>query len=253
MDPKRRRGDVYRRDAYSAGKCTRRGITISCVFCWDVCSPSTANCGIILLSGTSKMSICRPAISIDHLLSHYPLTSTVPVLRYPRVCKSLGSTTLQNCNLCARPSRKRHLDANNLNNGPTNPKPLESARPTRQKTKENVTSNPQDREQRLGKSILATLLPTYSTGGLTFFTIRAGLPTTTLYSSTSFVTTLPAPTTQPFPIVTPANIVALPPIQQSSPIYFNINNRGGRIYTVIGKASSAPSRLRVMSIGWVAA
>jgi hypothetical protein len=65
----------------------------------------------------------------------------------------------------------------------------------------------------------------------------------------SFVTTLPAPTTQPFPIVTPASIVALPPIQQSSPIYVSAKQED----TVIGYASSAPARRGVTSVGCVAA
>ncbi|KAF8601213.1 hypothetical protein BDV93DRAFT_239351 [Ceratobasidium sp. AG-I] len=47
---------------------------------------------------------------------------------------------------------------------------------------------------------------------------RAGLPATKHRLSTSFVTTLPAPTVAPSPIVTPGQITTAPPIQQSFPI-----------------------------------
>ena len=39
--------------------------------------------------------------------------------------------------------------------------------------------------------------------GSIFLSSRAGLPATTVWGSTSFVTTLPAPTSAPSPIVTP--------------------------------------------------
>jgi hypothetical protein len=42
-------------------------------------------------------------------------------------------------------------------------------------------------------------------------TTRAGLPTTTAYSGTDFVTTAPAPTIEPRPIVMPGRMVAPPP------------------------------------------
>ena len=43
--------------------------------------------------------------------------------------------------------------------------------------------------------------------------IRAGLPATIVHGGTSFVTTEPAPTTAPSPIVTPFKIIQLKPIQ----------------------------------------
>ncbi|KAF6743607.1 hypothetical protein DFP72DRAFT_932718 [Ephemerocybe angulata] len=46
----------------------------------------------------------------------------------------------------------------------------------------------------------------------------AGLPATTTLLSTSFVTTLPAPTVAPSPIVTPGHMIAPAPIQQSAPM-----------------------------------
>ena len=46
------------------------------------------------------------------------------------------------------------------------------------------------------------------------FISRAGLPATTVLSSTSFLTTEPAPTTAFSSTVTPGNIVASAPIQQ---------------------------------------
>ena len=52
----------------------------------------------------------------------------------------------------------------------------------------------------------------------TVLIILAGLPATTLLSGTSFVTTAPAATVQPLPIVTPGQNIAAPPIQQSLPI-----------------------------------
>ncbi|PSR74472.1 hypothetical protein BD289DRAFT_354870, partial [Coniella lustricola] len=68
----------------------------------------------------------------------------------------------------------------------------------------------------------------------------AGLPTATLKSGTSLVTTLPAPMVQPLPILTPGIIVTLPPIQQSSPIE-------------TGMAYSTPSRRDCTSVSCVAA
>ena len=47
-------------------------------------------------------------------------------------------------------------------------------------------------------------------------TTRHGAPTATTRLGMSFVTTLPAPTTEPAPIVTPGMTTALPPIQTSS-------------------------------------
>ncbi|KAK1709760.1 hypothetical protein BDP67DRAFT_408423 [Colletotrichum lupini] len=47
---------------------------------------------------------------------------------------------------------------------------------------------------------------------------RAGLPATATKSGTSFVTTLPAPTVTPLPMVTPGRTIQLPPNQQSEPI-----------------------------------
>lgn len=44
---------------------------------------------------------------------------------------------------------------------------------------------------------------------------RAGFPQTTAYEGTSFVTTLPAPTTAPFLIVTPGRITELAPIHNN--------------------------------------
>ncbi|KAF6746471.1 hypothetical protein DFP72DRAFT_922800 [Ephemerocybe angulata] len=50
------------------------------------------------------------------------------------------------------------------------------------------------------------------------FNSLAGFPATTTLLSTSFVTTLPAPTVTPSPIVTPGHIIAPAPIQQSAPM-----------------------------------
>ena len=49
-----------------------------------------------------------------------------------------------------------------------------------------------------------------------FFTTLAGLPATTVHGGTSFVTTEPAPTIAPSPIVTPFSIIAFIPIQALS-------------------------------------
>lgn len=46
--------------------------------------------------------------------------------------------------------------------------------------------------------------------------IRAGLPPTTTFFGTFFVTTLPPATTEPAPIVMPFKSTALEPIQTSS-------------------------------------
>ncbi len=46
-----------------------------------------------------------------------------------------------------------------------------------------------------------------------FFITLAGTPPTMVFGSTSFVTTAPAATTAPSPMVTPARTVALAPIQ----------------------------------------
>ncbi len=48
------------------------------------------------------------------------------------------------------------------------------------------------------------------------FTTLAGTPVATAPSGTSFVTTEPAPMTAPFPIRTPANIIAPTPSHASS-------------------------------------
>lgn len=69
----------------------------------------------------------------------------------------------------------------------------------------------------------------------TFFPITfAGLPATRLRAGTFFVTTLPAPTTAPEPIVTPDNTKAPAPIQTLSPIT-----------TGIGVGRGSPSMLRL--------
>jgi hypothetical protein len=59
-----------------------------------------------------------------------------------------------------------------------------------------------------------------------FFMILAGLPATHTLSGTSFVTTLPAPTVTPRPIVTPGRMMQLPPNQQSSPMVMGLPNSG---------------------------
>lgn len=62
--------------------------------------------------------------------------------------------------------------------------------------------------------------------GVTLLITLAGFPTTTQKSSTSFVTTLPAPTVTPLPIVTPGNTIAFPPNQQSSPTVMGAPDSG---------------------------
>lgn len=47
---------------------------------------------------------------------------------------------------------------------------------------------------------------------------RHGLPAASELSGISFVTTLPAPITEPLPIDTPGSIITPPPIQQPLPI-----------------------------------
>ena len=69
--------------------------------------------------------------------------------------------------------------------------------------------------------------------------ILAGFPPITTLSPKLLVTTAPAATTTLFPKVTPGTIVALPPIQQLSPI-------------VIGLPNSVPLILSLASSGWVA-
>ena len=51
-----------------------------------------------------------------------------------------------------------------------------------------------------------------------FLITFAGFPAAIEWSGISLVTTEPAPMTQPFPMVTPGQMIAFPPIQQSSPI-----------------------------------
>ncbi|PSR94229.1 hypothetical protein BD289DRAFT_149051 [Coniella lustricola] len=58
---------------------------------------------------------------------------------------------------------------------------------------------------------------------------RAGLPATHVNGSTSFVTTLPAPTVLPLPIVTPGRTMTLPPNQQSSPMVMGLPVSGPRV------------------------
>ncbi len=60
--------------------------------------------------------------------------------------------------------------------------------------------------------------------------LRAGLPTTMVYGSTSFVTTAPAPTTAPSPMVRPFRIIAPAPIQQSLPIFTPPSDESECIY-----------------------
>ena len=62
-----------------------------------------------------------------------------------------------------------------------------------------------------------------------FFKIRAGLPTTQTKSGTSLVTTLPAPTVTPLPMVTPGRTITLPPNQQSSPMTIGRPDSGPRV------------------------
>ena len=53
----------------------------------------------------------------------------------------------------------------------------------------------------------------------------AGTPPTTVFASTSFVTTAPAATIAPSPIVTPGNIVALEPIHTLFSILIGLGHR----------------------------
>ena len=59
--------------------------------------------------------------------------------------------------------------------------------------------------------------------------IRAGFPATTTLSGTSFVTTLPAPTVTPLPMLTPWRTMQLPPNQQSSPTLIGLPSSGPRV------------------------
>ena len=59
--------------------------------------------------------------------------------------------------------------------------------------------------------------------------ILAGFPATRWKGGTSFVTTLPAPTVAPLPILTPGKIIAPPPIQQSSPTWISLPVSGPRV------------------------
>lgn len=63
----------------------------------------------------------------------------------------------------------------------------------------------------------------------TCLTTRAGFPATTTWSGTSFVTTLPAPTVTPRPMVTPGRTMQLPPNQQSSPMVMGLPDSGPRV------------------------
>src|SRR5262249_8492424 len=62
-------------------------------------------------------------------------------------------------------------------------------------------------------------------------TLRAGLPATTVFGGTSLVTTEPAETTLPSPIVTPGKTMARLPIQTLSPIRTGrtSSSPGGRV------------------------
>jgi len=73
--------------------------------------------------------------------------------------------------------------------------------------------------------------PNSASGGLTsiFLSIRAGLPATQWKAGTSLVTTLPAPTVTPLPIVIPASTITLPPNQQSSPMVIGFPSSGPRV------------------------
>lgn len=54
-------------------------------------------------------------------------------------------------------------------------------------------------------------------------TIFAGLPATTQFAGTSFVTIAPAATTAPLPIVTPFSIIAFVPIQTCAPMVIGLD------------------------------
>ena len=56
--------------------------------------------------------------------------------------------------------------------------------------------------------------------------MRAGLPTTTAWAGTLRVTTAPAPTMAPRPMVSPGRIVALAPIDAPSSITVAVNLSG---------------------------
>ena len=73
--------------------------------------------------------------------------------------------------------------------------------------------------KRITSEVSLTARPFYN-----FFITLAGTPPTSVFGSTSFVTTAPAATTAPSPMVTPPIIVALAPIQQPSPIMIGFAN-----------------------------
>lgn len=73
--------------------------------------------------------------------------------------------------------------------------------------------------KRITSEVSLTARPFYN-----FFITLAGTPPTSVFGSTSFVTTAPAATTAPSPMVTPPTIVALAPIQQPSPIMIGFAN-----------------------------
>ena len=58
----------------------------------------------------------------------------------------------------------------------------------------------------------------YYFSGTSFLTTLHGFPAATTISGMSRFTTLPAPITEPFPIVTPGNMQECPPIHTSSHI-----------------------------------
>ena len=53
---------------------------------------------------------------------------------------------------------------------------------------------------------------------MNYFHNFVGIPATTMFAGTSFVTTAPTATTELFPMVTPGSMVALDPIYTFSPI-----------------------------------
>src|SRR5262249_34255891 len=76
---------------------------------------------------------------------------------------------------------------------------------------------------------------------LTYLRSRAGLPTTTAFAGTFFVTTLPAPTREFSPIVTFARIVAPDPIE--APLLTNV-------LSTFQSASVCNSPLGVVALGY---
>lgn len=71
---------------------------------------------------------------------------------------------------------------------------------------------------------------------INFLMTFAGTPPTRVLSGTFLVTTAPAATTTPLPMVTPGQIVLCPPIQTSFPIFTGlpIPSRSRRPLTVSG-------------------